>query len=170
MIEENGQDSNGGVNPSGTGEEYRKEGRYSVPSMFGAADDSAGKEKDGEPIEGGPEGEASPSGRCPTREELESKYRDDPRFNMLFNHGARKDGKKATRYIKVGSIRLTPKRILILCGFLLAILLCLGSSLFYAFKDVGKFFAYKEAREVFESGDYEKAKDLFAKVISDDPK
>ena len=170
MIEENGQDSNGGVNPSGTGEEYRKEGRYSVPSVSGdGGDSSAGKKKDGEPVEGGPEGEASPSGRRPTREELESQYRDDPRFNMLFNHGVRKNGKKATRYIKVGSIRLTPKRILILCGFLLAVLLCLGFSLFYAFKDIGKIFAYRQAREVFESGDYEKAKDLLAKVISDDP-
>ena len=171
MIEENGQDGNGGANPSETGEEYRKDSRYSVPSSSGDADgsSSAGEKSKGGKSAGGPEGEGTPSGRRPTREELESRYRDDPRFNMLFNHGDKDGKKKAARYIKVGSIRLTPKRILILCGFFLAVLLCLGSSLFYAFKDFGKYLAYTQARGVFESGDYEKAKDLFAKVISDDP-
>ena len=89
MIEENGQDKNGGTNPSGTEEEYRKEGRYSAPFPSGDAENpSAEEKKDGEiNLNGSPAGEASPSARRPTREELESKYRDDPRFNMLFDHG-----------------------------------------------------------------------------------
>ena len=52
-----------------------------------------------------------------TREEMESKYRNDPRFAMLFDH-ERKKGKQVW-YIKVGGLRLTLNRILILCGFLL---------------------------------------------------
>ena len=48
-------------------------------------------------------------------------------------------------------------------------LLCIGCSLYFAFKDIGKYRAYTRARDVFHDGDYEKAKELFAKVISDDP-
>ncbi len=155
MTEEDERTDAGGSHPSGTAEEYRDDARYSVRSLHENEDE--------------PSGEASPSSERLTREELESRYRNDPRFNVLFDHEKKVGEKKTTHSIKVGGIRLTPKRILILCGFLGAVLLCIGSSLFYAFKDLGKYTAYKHARKVFEAGDYETAKDLFVKVISDDP-
>ena len=109
------------------------------------------------------------SGERLTREELENRYRNDPRFNSLFDHEIRKRKKRTTHYVKVGGIRLTPKRILILCGFLLMFLICMFSSFFYALKDIGKYKNYSRACAVFETGDYEKAKELFIKVINDDP-
>lgn len=166
MTEEDERTVNGGVNPSGA-EEYRDKDRYSV--RFSSEDASSSDEKkDGG--ETGEMGEATPlpGGRL-TREELESRYRNDPRFNVLFDHEIRKRKKKASHYVKVGGIRLTPKRILILCGFLLVFLICMFSSFFYALKDIGKYRDYSRARAVFETGDYEKAKELFVKVISDDP-
>lgn len=66
----------------------------------------------------------------PTREELEKRYRNDPRFNVLFDHETKKRKKKSSHYVKVGGIRLTPKRILILCCFLLVFLICMFSSFF----------------------------------------
>ena len=114
--------------------------------------------------------EATPaSGERHTREELESRYRNDPRFNMLFASEAKKRKKKSSHYVKVGGIRLTPKRILILCGFLLVFLICMFSSFFYALKDFGKYRYYNSARAAFAAGDYEKAKELFVKIIGDDP-
>lgn len=102
-----------------------------------------------------------------TREEMESKYRNDPRFAMLFDH-ERKKGRQVW-YIKVGGLRLTLKRILILCGFLLVFLLCLGACFFYAFKDLGKYKNYARAVALYEDGDYEAAKELFVKVLAEDP-
>ncbi len=169
MIEENEPDNNGGANPSGTGEEYRDETRYSVRSLPEEGDPSVEETKSGDMPGDEPDGESFPSGERLSREELESKYRNDPRFNMLFDHG-KKDGKKNKSHsVRVGGIRLTPKRILILSGFAFVVLLCLGSSLFYAFKDVGKYRGYLHAREVLDSGDYETAKELFIRVIGDDP-
>lgn len=102
-----------------------------------------------------------------TREEMEGKYRNDPRFAMLFDHGRKKE--KQAWHIKVGGLRLTLNRILILCGFLLVFLLCLGACFFYAFKDLGKYKDYARAVTLYEAGDYEAAKDLFVKVLSEDP-
>ncbi len=114
-----------------------------------------------------PEKSDSTVGARMTREEMESKYRNDPRFAMLFDH-ERKKGKQAW-YIKVGGLRLTLNRILILCGFLLVFLLCLGACFFYAFKDLGKYKNYARAVALYEAGDYKAAKELFAKVLAEDP-
>ena len=102
-----------------------------------------------------------------TREELESKYRNDPRFAMLFDHRKRK--KDIGWHIKVGGLRLTVTRILILCGFLLVFLTCLGACLFYAFKDLGKYRNYARATALYEAGDYAAAKEMYLKVLAEDP-
>ena len=102
-----------------------------------------------------------------SREELERKYRNDPRFDLLFHH-ERKLGQKGW-YIKVGGIRLTVIRILILSGFLLIFLICLGACFFYAFKDIGKYRNYAHASKLYAAGDYDAAKDMFLKVLSEDP-
>lgn len=167
MTAEDERTNNGGENPAEVKEEYRQEDRYSVRLSSGdpTPDEAPG---DGENDVDADRPEGHPGERL-TREELESRYRNDPRFNMLFDH-ENKDGKKnSAHYIKIGGIRLTPKRILILCGFLFVVLLCLCCSLFYAFRDIGKYRNYRIARAVFEAGDYETAKELFVKVISDDP-
>ena len=167
MTEEEEQTVDGGVNPSEAGE-YRDNNRYSA--RFPSEEVSSEEEKkEGDGAMDTEEGTASSSVRRPTREALESRYRNDPRFNMLFDHEVKKKKKKSSRYIKVGGIRLTPKRILVLCGFLLVFLICMFSSFFYALKDIGKYRYYIRAREVFASGDYEEAKELFIKVLSDDP-
>lgn len=166
MTEEDERTSNGGVNPS-EAEEYRDETRYSVRSASGNVSSDEIK-KDGDAIKDPDEAVPSSDGHL-TREALESKYRNDPRFNMLFDHEIRKKRKKASHYVKVGGIRLTPKRILVLCIFFLVFLLCMCSSFFYALKDLGKYRYYSRARAVFEAGDYEEAKELFVKVINDDP-
>lgn len=168
MTEEDERTAGGGVNPSGA-EEYRNKDRYSVRfSPEDAFSDDVKKEGDST-MEN--DEEIPASGKRPTREEIENRYRNDPRFNVLFDHEneIRKRKKKATHYVKVGGIRLTPKRILILCCFLLVFLVCMFSSFFYALKDIGKYRAYNRARAVFDSGDYEKAKELFVKVIGEDP-
>ena len=166
MTEEDKRTNNGGVIPSGA-EEYRNEDRYSV--RFSSEDISSDEEiKDGGKT-GGTDKAAPPSGEHPTRKELENKYRKDPRFNMLFNHGHKEGKKKSSHYVKVGGINLTLKRILILCCFFLVFLICMCSSFFYALKDIGKYRSYNRARSVFESGDYENAKELYVMVISDDP-
>ena len=102
-----------------------------------------------------------------SRAELERKYRDDPRFNLLFHH-ERKLGQKGWS-IKVGGIRLTVIRILILCVFLLIFLVCLGACFFYAFKDIGKYKDYARASKLYAAGDYDAAKDMFLKVLVEDP-
>ena len=56
-----------------------------------------------------------------SREELES-YRNDSRYNNLLMPDAGKKKKKDTMpSFKVGGIRLTPKRIMILCGFFIVV-------------------------------------------------
>ena len=165
MTEEDERTDNGGVIPS-EAEEYREEDRYSVRS---SSEEGPSEELKKEGDKTG-EMDAPASGGRLTREELENRFRNDPRFNMIFDHEINKKKKKASHYyFKVGGIRLTLKRILILCCFLLVFLVCMCSSFFYALKDIGKYRGYNQARAVFESGDYEKAKELFVKVISDDP-
>ena len=167
MTEEDERTASGGAIPS-EAEEYRDKNRYSV--RFSSEDASSDEAKgEGNSADGDPAEEAASSVKHPTREALESRYRNDPRFNMLFDHELKKKKKKSSRYIKVGGIRLTPKRILVLCLFLLVFLICMFSSFFYALKDIGKYRYYNRARAVFASGDYEEAKELFIKVISDDP-
>ena len=98
-----------------------------------------------------------------SREELERKYRNDPRFDLLFHH-ERKLGQKGW-YIKVGGIRLTVIRILILSGFLLIFLICLGACFFYAFKDIGKYRNYAHASKLYAAGDYDAAKEDRKSVV-----
>lgn len=168
MSKETEQKPDGGSEPAGMKEEYREEGRYSVPLSSGDASGDAippARKNDGgnDDASGVP-----PSGPRPTREELEAKYRKDPRFFVLFNHEPGKK-KKNIKYVKVGGIRLTPKRILILSIFFLIFLACLGASFYYAIKDIGKYMDYLRASDLYEAGDYAAAKDLFVKVINEDP-
>jgi tetratricopeptide (TPR) repeat protein len=86
---------------------------------------------------------------------------------MLFDHERKKE--KQAWYIKVGGLRLTLNRILILCGFLLVFLLCLGACFFYALKDLGRYRNYTRAVALFENGEYIAAKELFVKVLAEDP-
>lgn len=104
-----------------------------------------------------------------TREEIESQFRNDPRFSALFDHTEYKKKANHQWSIMIGGLRLTLKRILILAGFLFVILLCLGGSLFYAFKDLGKYRNFSAASALLESGDYDGARKLFAKVLQEDP-
>ena len=106
----------------------------------------------------------------PTREELESKYRQDPRFSMLFDHGKDKDGKKVVRHVvRIGGIRLTPKRIAILSCFLLIMLGCLGACIFFLMKDIDRTVECSKAIALYESGDYATAKDKLIRVLNRDP-
>ena len=147
----------------GLPEECGGEERCSEGVLSERASEEEGKEEDGA-VAGG----VAPQRRR-TREEIESQYRNDPRFSMLFDHSADDEKKKPVWSIRVGGIRLTAKRLLILAGFFLIILLCLGASLFYAFKDIDNYKNFMRASELFESGDYEAAKDLLIKVLSEDP-
>ena len=123
---------------------------------------------DAPPDENSEEDEEDLSAGAPqSREELERKYRNDPRFDLLFHH-KRKLGQKGW-YIKVGGIRLTAIRILILSGFLLVFLICLGACFFYAFKDLGKYRNYSRAASLYKAGDYDAAKEMFLKVLAEDP-
>ena len=162
--------NNGGVNPSRT-DEYREGDRYSVRVVPGETADNS--KKDGGGHEDGISMDPTQTGARLSREEIENKYRHDPRFNMLFDLESKKEEEKRRKQhahsIKVGGIRLTPKRILILCGFFLVFLLCLFSSFFYAIKDIGKYRNYSRAVALFESGDYEAAKEMFSKVLNEDP-
>ena len=109
-------------------------------------------------------------GRRPTREELESKYRQDPRFTMLFEHGKTEDPEHPKRhYVRVGGIRLTPKRILILSGFLLIMLGCLGACVFFLMKDLDRSIECARAIALYNAGDYDDAKDKLIRVLSRDP-
>ena len=158
----NGEDprkENGGA--ESVGEEYRSENRYSVHFTPDNAPASGMKDEG----EGAGEMER-PDGRK-TREELESKYRNDPRFSMLFDHGHK--NARHVWQIRVAGIRLTPKRILILCGFLFIILLCLGACFFYVFQDISKLRNYAQAKALYEAGDYAEAKEMLFKVLSEDP-
>lgn len=169
MIEENEQSKlNGGANPAPaeTSEERRDGERRS--DVFYPGDAPGGVNEPGEgAAETAETEEASPRAR--SREELENQYRNDPRFAMLFNHGTGEKKSVPKKGIKVGKIRLTPVRILILSGFFLVILLCFGGSLFYAFKDIGKYRNFSEASALLEAGKYDEAKNLFVKVLAEDP-
>ena len=115
---------------------------------------------------------SSESGARPTREELERKYRQDPRFNMLFDHGrsSEKDPEHPKRrHVRVGGIRLTPKRIVIIAGFLLIMLSCLGACIFFLVKDLDRGFESARAIALYNAGDYDVAKDKLVRVLSRDP-
>ena len=156
------QKDNGGSLPAETNAEFRDDSRHSVPL-------SPEPIMNGDEEKGDLENDSSQPGAKMTREELESKFRNDPRFTMLFDHGKDNDKKHAVYYRKVGGIRLTPKRILILSGFFLVILACLISCLYFLFSDLGRYRNYSRATALFEAGDYDAAKDLFVKVVNTDP-
>lgn len=163
MSEEDVRKENDGTESVGKNEEYRSENRYSAhfPSSGVSAsgtEDGAGEDPDS--------GEAfRPNGRM-TREDLENEYRNNPRFRMLFDHGV---DVKPVWQIRVAGLRLTLKRILILCGFLLIVLLCLGACLFYVLQDISKLRHYTQAKALYEAGDYNAAKEVFFIVLSEDP-
>ena len=111
----------------------------------------------------------SPADSRKTREEIESQYRDNPVFANLFDKTQKKKKTASSVLITVGGLRLTAKRLLILCGFFSVVLLCLGACLFYAFADIGKIRDYSRAVALLEKGDYEAAKKMFIRVLSVDP-
>lgn len=163
MNEEDVKNDNNGPESAGSEKEYRPEDRYSA--HFPPEDMPAPGVNDGE----GEDIDDSPaSGERKSREELESQYRNDPRFNMLFDHG-KKDSKPVEWFIRVAGIRLTRNRILILFGFFLIVLACLGACFFYALKDIGKYRHYAQASALYEAGDYEAAREMFIKVLGEDP-
>ena len=102
----------------------------------------------------------------PTREELENKYRQDPRFAMLF---AEKKKEPTRHYPRLGGIRLTPKRIAILSSLLLVILGCLGACVFFLVKDLDRSFESSRALAMYEAGDYEAARVKLIRVLNRDP-
>ena len=136
----------------------------------------------GEPS-GGNEGELSFGGGRLSREDLEKRYRDNPRFTMLFENGpvtakpksapkhVDKNGNPIPprRYIRVAGIRLTPKRILILAGFLLIMLGCVGACFFFLVKDIDRSVECAKAIALYESGDFATAKDKLIAVVNRDP-
>lgn len=125
----------------------------------------ADEDGDGEDAAGG---DGRDSAERLTRVELENRYRNDPRFKMLFDDKDQQK-KEAVWSVNVGGLRLTPKRILILSGFFLIILFCLGVCLVYAIKDVGRYKDYSRAVALLESGDYDAARTMYLKVIASDP-
>ena len=116
MTAEEESKNNGGliVPPESEAERLEEDGRPASLSSDGIQDETTADE----------EANLTASTRL-SREELERKYRNDPRFDMLFHH-EKKLGQKGW-YIKVGGIRLTVMRILILSGVLLVFLICLGA-------------------------------------------
>ena len=169
MSEAEKDDNHGGLKPEPAEKEaeYRNGGRYSEHfHEDGKVPDAKGDGKEGEDGDG--ERVFLPREKR-TREEIESQFRNDPRFAMLFDHSEDEKKSDPQWHIKVGGLRLTLRRILILSGFLLVILLCLGGSLYYAFKDLGRYRRFTHASALLEAGDYEKAKEEFAKVLRDDP-
>ena len=168
MSEEGKTEFNGGTaqNPAETNAEYRDGGRYSDCICRENDVSNAGKDAERTGID---EEKVYLPGDNKSREEIESQFRNDPRFAALFDH-SKTEKKVAPQWsIKVGGLRLTPKRILILSGFLLVILFCLGGSLFYAFKDLSKYRDFAEASSLLQSGDYDGARKLFVRVLRDDP-
>ena len=162
------KDRKGGPASADLKEEYRDENRYSVSVAGG---NTPGDEAHGVPEDSGEnagDNEQVSSSQRLSRAELEEMYRNDPRFSMLFDH-EKNEKKKIVRSVKVGGIRLTPKRILILSLFFLVVLLCICGSLYYALRDIGKYRDYARASALYEAGEYEAAKDLFIKVINEDP-
>ena len=112
------KDRKGGPASADLKEEYRDENRYSVSVAGG---NTPGDEAHGVPEDSGEnagDNEQVSSSQRLSRAELEEMYRNDPRFSMLFDH-EKNEKKKIVRSVKVGGIRLTPKRILILSLFFL---------------------------------------------------
>ena len=101
------------------------------------------------------------------REELERKSQNESHFGM-FSQPEKKRVQKEWS-ITVGGLRLTVTRILILSGFLLVFLLCLGACFFYAVKDLSKYRNYARATALFEAGDFDAARDMYLKVLAEDP-
>lgn len=185
MSEENEQKNNGGIppqGPAGLTSESRHEDRNSDRFRPESAADETKKEgATAAPKNAG----ALPTQENKAREEMERSFRDDPRFAAFFEEpltaahpksrtstsGHKKAGKKHDNEwsIKVGGIRLTPIRILILSGFFLVILVCLGASAVYAVKDLSKYRDFSKASALYEAGDYDGARTLFIKVLSEDP-
>ena len=117
------------------------------------------------------ESDSSQTRRRLSREDMD-RYRNDSRFTNILATVETEEKRKRrdkSRSIKVGGIRLTPKRIMILCGFFIIVLLCLFGSLFYAIKDVSKFKKYSDAVSLFDAGKYEEAREKFISVLSEDP-
>lgn len=119
---------------------------------------------------------SSATGGRLTREELESKYRQDPRFTMLFDHGKpmaveEKEAaqRQQRRYVRVGGIRLTPKRIVIIAGFLLIMLGCVGACFFFLVKELDRSIECSRAIALYDAGDYAAAKEKLIEVLSHDP-
>lgn len=117
---------------------------------------------------------SSASGARPTREELEKKYRQDPRFTMLFDHGKpvaadETQPERQRRYVRVGGIRLTPKRIVILSVFLLIMLGCVGACFFFLVMELDRSIECSRAIALYDAGDYTAAKDKLIQVLSHDP-
>ena len=172
MIEDTEQNSNDGSTPADLREEYREENRYSVPFSTEHSPENPGRDSQKNDAENARIPGSSPVAPRLARAELEETFRNDPRLSKLFDHKEvkKKEIKKPKKqYVKVGGIRLTPKRLLILSIFFLIILFCIGGSLYYAFKDIGKYRDYSRAAAMYEAGDYGAAKDLFVKVINEDP-
>jgi len=142
-------------------EEDGAAGGVRIPET-GSASESEETEDDGSSFASG--------GRRPTREELESKYRQDPRFSMLFDHTKTEDPEKPKRqYVRVGGIRLTPKRIVIISAFLLIMLSCLGACVFFLVKGLGRSVECAQAIALYNEGDYDDAKVKLIRVLSRDP-
>lgn len=166
MIEEDKQDHAGGMNPDPAESEAGPRSADRAPESSCPAEGVDAPENGAG--EDGDEDKIYLPGGDKTREEIERHFRNNPRYAMLFDHS--KDKKKVPQWsITVGGLRLTLKRILILAGFFLVILLCLGGSVYYAFKDYGKYRRYMSASALLEAGDYEEAKKLFVKVLKEDP-
>ena len=151
---------------AGLPEKCREEGRHSSSFPPGSVLEGGGKtEGDGDALEN----ESRHSERR-TREEIENQFRNDPRLSMLFDHEEEKKKASVSEWcVYVGGLRLNLKRLLILAGFLFVILLCLGGSLFYAFNDFAKYKNFSRASALFEAGDYDAARELYIKVLRDDP-
>lgn len=164
MNEEGVKNENVGPESAGSKKEYRPEDRYSA--HFPPENVQMPGMKNGEGEEASDA--VREAGERKSREELENQYRNDPRFNMLFEHKGEVD-RPSVWHIRVAGIRLTRKRILILFCFMLVVLFCLGACFFYALKDIGKYRHYARASALYEAGDYEAAKEMFFKVISEDP-
>jgi len=160
-----------------------------VPSgQDGTAGDVRIPETESAPESDETEDDESPSGARLTREELERRYRQDPRFTMLFEHpiiepkpaaetkagteskSKPEDKAKPKRhYPRVAGIRLTPIRLIIISGFLLIVLACIGACFFFLVRTLDQSVECSRAIALYESGDFEVAKDKLIQVLGRDP-
>lgn len=173
MSEDESPEIKGGTGSAGndTDAERREELRRpaSLSSDTAVTEGEKDVKKTGEKTEPVADADASRGDGRKTREEIESQYRDNPLFASLFDKSPQSEKKEEVWHITVGGLRLTSKRLLILCGFFAVVLLCLGACLYYAFADLGKIRDYSKATSLLESGDYEAAKKMFIRVLSVDP-